>query len=297
MKRIVVVDDQPILGSIYRGKFTAEGFQVDVAADGKQALELIERTNPDVVLLDLMLPKVDGLEVIKRLRAQPSFMNLPIIVFSSSARAGISEEAFAAGATMVLSKSTTSPKQVIELVNRALAETPQLHAPANISESPIAHTRKLQVAETLGAIILLEGHADTRSIISHILRRKGHQVTNVLTETDALMLAKSNEVDLFLINRGQGDSAASFCWEVHTEFPDKPIMVYSTVASVAERDEVLRAGAFKYLSTPEDLLNLAEISASVIADSRSRSGAAHLRDITFSKRNNAPLAGHNALVN
>src|SRR6267378_4411532 len=122
MKRIVVVDDQPILGSIYRTKFLAEGFQVDVAADGQEALDLIKSTNPDVVLLDLLLPKIDGLEVLKRLRAQPSFLTLPVLVFSSNARAGITEEAFAAGATMVLSKSNTSPKQVIELVHRALAE-------------------------------------------------------------------------------------------------------------------------------------------------------------------------------
>src|SRR6266404_4686004 len=100
MKRIIVVDDQPILGTIYRTKFTAEGFQVDVAPDGQQALDLIQSSNPDLVLLDLNLPKVDGLDVLKRLRAQSAFLTLPIIVFSANARPGISEEAFAAGATM-----------------------------------------------------------------------------------------------------------------------------------------------------------------------------------------------------
>ena len=91
MKRIVVVDDQPILGTIYRTKFTAEGFQVDVASDGEQALELIGRTNPDLVLLDLNLPKINGMEVLKRLRAQSSFLTLPVIVFSANARSGITE--------------------------------------------------------------------------------------------------------------------------------------------------------------------------------------------------------------
>jgi two-component system response regulator VicR len=62
MKKIVVVDDQPVLASIYRAKFLAEGFNVDVAADGEAALELIERVKPDVVLLDLMLPKIKGID-------------------------------------------------------------------------------------------------------------------------------------------------------------------------------------------------------------------------------------------
>ncbi len=288
MKRIVVVDDQPILGSIYRTKFTAEGFQVDVAADGQEALELIKRTNPDVVLLDLMLPKVDGIEVLKRLRSQPSFLTLPIIVFSGNARSGIADEAFAAGATMVLSKSNTSPKQVTELVHRALAEASRPPAPADVSENPATDTGNAPQFKA-GTIILLEDHADTRALISHFLRRKGHQVTNVFTQTDALMLAKSNQVDMFLINRGQSDSAASFCREISTEFPGKPVVVYSTVASSAERDEALRAGALKYLSTPEELLDVAEISSMLMAQTP--------LDFTLNKGNNTPNAGQNASVN
>ena len=62
MKKIVVVDDQPVLTGIYKAKFSAEGFHVDVASDGEQALEVIRRTNPDLVLLDLILPKISGLE-------------------------------------------------------------------------------------------------------------------------------------------------------------------------------------------------------------------------------------------
>src|SRR6185369_1866324 len=120
MKRIVVVDDQPLLGNIYRTKFAAEGFHVDVAVDGQQALELIRRERPDLVLLDVVIPKIDGLEVLRRLRNESSFRTLPIIVFSGSAQAGVLEEAWAAGATNVLSKLSTSPKKLVELVHQAL---------------------------------------------------------------------------------------------------------------------------------------------------------------------------------
>src|SRR5258708_2010157 len=129
MKRIVVVDDQPMLGTIYRTKFTAEGYQVDVAFDGQEALEVIPRLKPDLVLLDLMLPKIDGLEVLKRLRANSAFETLPIIVFSGTARLGIVEDAIEAGATMVLSKLNTSPKRVIEIVNKTLAQPAQAPGP------------------------------------------------------------------------------------------------------------------------------------------------------------------------
>jgi CheY-like chemotaxis protein len=268
MKRIIVVDDQPILGTIYRTKFTAEGFQVEVASDGEQALDLIERTNPDLVLLDLNLPKINGMEVLKRLRAQSSFQTLPIIVFSANARSGITEEAFAAGATMVLSKSNTSPKQMVEIVNKTLAEPAPPLAFGKASESPMRGTGTTPQSQAKGSIVLLEDHSDTRAIISLVLRRRGHHVTSVNTQSDALMLAQSNQVDLFLINRGRGDSSASFCREMRAAFPNAYIIAYSTAASPAEKKEVLQAGASCYLSTPEELMDVAEISSSLIADSQ-----------------------------
>jgi CheY-like chemotaxis protein len=268
MKRIVVVDDQPILGTIYRTKFTAEGHHVDVAADGEQALDLIQSSSPDLVLLDLNLPKIDGIEVLKRIRSQSSFLTLPIIVFSGSARLGITEAAYAAGATMVLSKSNTSPKQLIEIVNRTLAPTSDPRGAGRVRESPLAQAGGVLEFQAKGHIVLLEDHSDTRAMISLLLSRKGHHVTSVFAHADAMMLAKSNRIDLFLINRGQGDSSTSFCREMRSAFPDMPIIVYSTEAQSAEKDEVLRAGALRYLGTPEELVDVAEISSSVILESQ-----------------------------
>jgi CheY-like chemotaxis protein len=268
MKRIVVVDDQPILVTIYRTRFAAEGFHVDVAPDGEQALALIERTNPDLVLLDLNLPKIDGMQVLKRLRAQPSFLTLPIIVLSANSRSGITEEAFAAGATMVLSKSNSSPKQVIEIVNKILADVSLPPASAKVLESPTPRTA-IPESQAKGIIVLLEEHGDTCAIISLVLRRRGHHVTCVYTQADAMMLAKSNHVDLFLINRGRGDSASSFCRGMRTAFASTPVIVYSTVASEAEKQEALGAGALRYLSTPAELLSIAEIASSLFSGRQS----------------------------
>ncbi len=268
MKRIVVVDDQPMLGTIYRTKFTAEGYQVDVAFDGQEALEVIPRFKPDLVLLDLMLPRIDGLEVLKRLRANSAFETLPIIVFSGTARLGITEDAIAAGATMVLSKLNTSPKQVIEIVNKTLAQAAQAPESGKALASAVAQTAAAPESQAKGIIVLLEDHADTRAIISTVLRRKGHQVTSVLAHADAMMLAKSNRIDLFLINRGPGHSATSICREMHTAFPDTPVIVYSTTATTAEKEEVLQAGAARYLSTPEEILDVGRISSGLITDSQ-----------------------------
>src|SRR5437870_7045652 len=93
MKKIVVVDDQPVLTGIYKAKFSTEGFNVEVASDGEQALDVIKRTEPDLVLLDLMLPKISGIEVLKQLRANRTFEAMPVVVFSNAAHPGAIEDA------------------------------------------------------------------------------------------------------------------------------------------------------------------------------------------------------------
>ncbi len=66
MKTIVVVEDQQVLATAYSNKFRGEGFNVEVAMDGEAGLDLITRITPDLVLLDLHLPKLSGLEVLKK---------------------------------------------------------------------------------------------------------------------------------------------------------------------------------------------------------------------------------------
>ncbi len=120
MKKIVIVEDDLIVANIYRNKFCVEGYQVEVAADGQSGLEVIRNTKPDAVLLDLMLPKLTGVELMKKLRAEPAFEKLPIIVFSNTYLTNMVQEAWKAGASKCLSKANCSPKQVLELVRNTL---------------------------------------------------------------------------------------------------------------------------------------------------------------------------------
>src|SRR5260370_42298472 len=149
---------------------------------------------------------------------------------------------------MVLSKSSTRAKQIIEIVNKALADGSQPPASEKVLESPMAPAAGPE-SQAKGIIVLLEDHADTRAIISLVLRRRGHQVTCVYTQADAMMLAKSNHVDLLLINRGRGDSTVLFCREGRAAFPSTPVIVYSTGASDPEKQAALRASAQLYRRT------------------------------------------------
>lgn len=254
MKRIVIVDDQPIMGNIYRAKFVSEGFQVEVALDGAQAIELITRSKPNVVLLDLMLPKIDGLEVLKRIRANSELKNLPIVVFSASARPALVEDALAAGATMVLSKNNTGPKQVIEMVQQALAKST---APEPTSTALIANPSATAGKRT---VVVFDQNHDMRALLSALLRRDGYRVIAAASESDVTESNESHQADCFLLHAGSA-SATALVREVISRFGNSPIAAYSTVANAGRRSELIGAGAALFINTPEELLNISEILA------------------------------------
>ena len=120
MNKILIIEDDQIVANIYRNKFSVEGFQVQTASDGVAGLEAVRSFRPNVVLLDLMLPKMTGVDLLRQLRSEPGFEKLPVIVFSNTYLTNLVQEAWKAGATKCLSKANCTPKHVIEVVRNAL---------------------------------------------------------------------------------------------------------------------------------------------------------------------------------
>ncbi len=120
MNELLIIEDDLIVGNIYRNKLTIEGFKVELARDGETGLQMIQTHPPDAVLLDLMLPKLTGVEVLRAMRARPETKSIPVIVFSNTYLTAMVQEAWKAGATKCLSKANCSPKQVIDAVNSVL---------------------------------------------------------------------------------------------------------------------------------------------------------------------------------
>ena len=116
MKKILIIEDDQIVANIYRNKFSVEGSEVDIATDGAAGLEAIRSFQPDAVVLDLMMPRMTGVELMQKVRAEPGFQKLPIIVFSNTYMTNLVQQAWKAGATKCLSKASCSPKQLLEVI-------------------------------------------------------------------------------------------------------------------------------------------------------------------------------------
>ena len=124
MKKILIIEDDEIAASVYRNKLSSEGYQVEVAEDGEEGLREIGAFKPDLVLLDLVIPKIPGVELLKLVRANPEHKDLPVVVFSNTFLSSVIKDAWKAGASKCLSKSSSTPKQVIEAIRNLLADSP-----------------------------------------------------------------------------------------------------------------------------------------------------------------------------
>ena len=121
MKTILIIEDDRVVGLTYRQTFKEAGFRVAVASDGLEGVRLFDAVRPDAVVLDLLVPLLDGMEVLKFIRSHPERSATPVIVFSNSYLTNLVETAWRAGADECLMKATTMPKQLLEAVNKAMS--------------------------------------------------------------------------------------------------------------------------------------------------------------------------------
>jgi DNA-binding response OmpR family regulator len=118
IKKIVLAEDNSVLSLLLKFRLEKEGYKLLIAVDGKQAIELIEEHNPELILTDIMMPFVSGLEVISHVRNKLN-LQTPIIVFSSAGQEEIVLKAFDLGATDFMSKPF-SPHELVIRVKRLL---------------------------------------------------------------------------------------------------------------------------------------------------------------------------------
>ncbi len=120
MSKVLLIDDNAVVVNLYGNALRNAGHKVETARDGEAGLAAVARFKPDLVVLDLAMPKSNGMEVLTAIRADPTQAELPVLVFSNTFTTERLQEVWDAGASQVLSKASSSPKQVIEAVRALL---------------------------------------------------------------------------------------------------------------------------------------------------------------------------------
>ncbi len=120
MKSILLVEDDPFLIDIYKQKFKKSGFDISVAESSSKVFQFLEEKIPDLILLDIVLPQIDGWLILKKIRANNIWDKCYIIIFSNLSQKEEVEKGFALGANKYLIKSQHTPLEVVGLVEKIL---------------------------------------------------------------------------------------------------------------------------------------------------------------------------------
>ena len=103
-RRILVVDDDPRLLHVVAMYLSIEGYDVDTASNGEEGLRRVEAQRPDLVILDVMMPGIDGLEACRRIKSDPETRHIPVVLFTALSRTDDVESGRAAGANRFINK-------------------------------------------------------------------------------------------------------------------------------------------------------------------------------------------------
>ena len=123
MKKILIIEDDQIVANVYRNKFAVEGYTTETAPDGETGLKVMRTFQPQLIILDLMLPGISGVDVIKEIRSETEFAKIPVVVFSNTYLTNLIQDAWRAGANKCLSKSNCMPKDVVDVVRNLIGDS------------------------------------------------------------------------------------------------------------------------------------------------------------------------------
>jgi|ERR1700693_80776 len=119
-KKILLIEDSEFVQRTFQTVLASAGFQISVGKNGSEGLASVAKDMPDLILLDLMMPVLDGFKVLSFLKGDPKLCEIPVIVLSAKGNSEEIQKAISMGARDFLNKSTTPPKKVLEKVKEIL---------------------------------------------------------------------------------------------------------------------------------------------------------------------------------
>ena len=118
--KILIIEDDSYISDMYRIKLENSGFEVVVASDGIEGLKVLEKQRPDIILLDIVMPKVDGFGVLKMIKNNANYKDIPVILLTNLGQKENVKKGFELGAVSYIIKAHFTPSEVVEKIKGVL---------------------------------------------------------------------------------------------------------------------------------------------------------------------------------
>lgn len=122
MKKVLIIEDDSSIAGLYKIVFTKKNYAVEVGENGIDGMAKARSFLPDIILLDIMMPKMNGIQVIHQLKADPSLKHIPVFAISNLTEASAEKEMIASGVVKFVVKSQYLPDQIVKMVDDYFAK-------------------------------------------------------------------------------------------------------------------------------------------------------------------------------
>lgn len=244
MPRILLVEDDQLIADIYKKKFESSGFEVVNAVTGRQVLKYLEGQKFDIVLLDLVIPELSGMEVLKEVRTSRFDPNIKVVVFSNLSNPEDREQAVRLGANGFISKTEFSPSQVVEEVNRYLRQFDEQcknEGRRQATDQPVPSEKKR-------SILFIEDEPVFVDMFANRLVQEGYEVVVEMNGLKGLEQAVSRPFDLIITDAmlpGMNGSELIQRLKADERVARVPVFVISASLDEEDLQDLLVAGAAK----------------------------------------------------
>ncbi len=245
MARILIAEDDNALSGVLRKKLELNGHEVKVAANGEEALKTLEESKPDLVLLDIVMPKVDGYEVLEKMHSDPNLSSIPVIIISNSGQAVDLQKAKNLGAVDYLVKADFEPSEVLEKMNKYLVSPA---VPAEIKTAPPDENKIAQSRSY--SVLVVEDDKFLRDLLVLKLKKEGFKVSEAMDGEEGLKKTKSekpNIIVLDLIIPVKDGFAVLEEMKKDPEIESIPVIVLSNLGQREDIDRAKALGAKDYM--------------------------------------------------
>lgn len=268
-KKIIIVEDDAVLRDVLAGKLEKSGYLVEKAEDGVIAMEKIHATRPDCILLDILMPRKGGIEVLEDLHNDPELSKIPVIIISNSGQPVEIKRAQELGAREFLIKAVFDPNEVLEKVERVLAggemapqgewgirtqnvtssgasEQSTINSPATTQPNP-------GVPSTSGDkkfILVIEDDKFLRELLVRKLSSEGFDVLNAIDAEAAFAILaerKPNIILCDLILPGVDGFEILARIKADPKISDVPVVILSNLGQKEDLEKAMTLGAKDFM--------------------------------------------------
>jgi DNA-binding response OmpR family regulator len=254
MHKIIVVEDDPMLGEIYVKKFTEAGFEMKLVTAGKAVESEVAAYQPEMVLLDIVLPDMDGYEILEALSKNEATRSVPTYVFSNLSAKEDMERATSLGAKGFITKSSFTPSQLIEEVKKILGsqgtEVAPTSAPAEAPTTTGAEKAISNQQESNGnKVLIIEDEDIFIEMFGDKLKQAGFEVVSAKNGKWGLKEAEEGGFACILLDMmmpAMNGFEAVQELRASEKSKDTPIIILSNSALDSEVRQALALGANEY---------------------------------------------------